>query len=294
MHVERLDYTRLPPGPDTWPKTMHDRACRCDCDACVAAAWDHYKATNNPPRILTEEWSGPDAAWRFVVEGARYLRATFGSREAARSAAWRRYDQRVELARLWGRPGHEWEHWPAAYYWTDDEAGEALRGLGGGPAPSVLSTEPRALLDRLLRFAALARECRLREVGLDVATFTAARVLIRPGAEGRSVIEEAMVLTGLSFTCADNTRSVELEETCRTAARGIAASISLLSDKARAQGIRKPLVYIDTATNTLVLVDREHPGLSPLGPRRADEAVLASASFAPGNGVETDGGGIWK
>lgn len=155
VQVERLDYSRPPPGYEIvwsrregdfgvavghwwragrlWSSEPHGEEC-----LTIAAAWAHYKAESDPPGLQT--WEGhDDAYWRFGVEREGVSRpGAFGEQSEARAAAWAWHDRRHALMRMFEQAAevvdsvalsldHEVLAWPDVLTWSDEAVASSER-----------------------------------------------------------------------------------------------------------------------------------------------------------------------
>lgn len=145
--VARLDYSKPPPGYRLFGDTGFAApvggestpwvAAQCPRDP-LDAAWDHYKAHNDPPHLHPNDSSERMAA-AFLCPVAEW-----------RAAAWAWHDHRHRMIdRGLAFRGVGWASlnpWPRCLTWTDKQVDDVEHWLWDSTAemPAVLQTEARS------------------------------------------------------------------------------------------------------------------------------------------------------
>ena len=134
VEARRLDYSEPPPGyvmrfedsslengsgpPLWWWGDPGYRASIGTEAECLAAAWAHYKAHNDPPGLTTRR--GPHGAGFIIGERNSPIYGAHDSDEAARATAWAWHDRRLVLVERLEAEGVQVDFWPRVLTWSDD------------------------------------------------------------------------------------------------------------------------------------------------------------------------------
>lgn len=128
--VERLDYSRFPPGYSG--------------ETTIADAWAEWKSEHDPPGI-TLFCHGPTWSWQ-LDSADEAFEGTYPSADEARAAAWAWYDRRLAVVRAldaMSKGGYSRANWPRCLTWSRVQVDEVERWL--------TDPEPFALLPIVLR-----------------------------------------------------------------------------------------------------------------------------------------------
>lgn len=129
--IERLDYSRFPPGYSG--------------ETTSVDAWSEWKAKNDPPGFTLYR-NGPTWSWAIDVADGVVVGEPYAVVEDARRHAWKWYDRRRALARV---VRHQPDDsilnmvrlvWPRCLTWSDEQVAEVERWLVDSTAemPEVL------------------------------------------------------------------------------------------------------------------------------------------------------------